>query len=72
MEQAMKKLLLTSIAVLSLAAPPPAGAQGNTTAQPSSGSSSAQPTSKGAMSNVSRDQIMRAQQALDRKGFDAG
>jgi peptidoglycan hydrolase-like protein with peptidoglycan-binding domain len=73
MEQTMKKLLLTSIAVLSLAAPLPASAQqGNTTPQQSSGAPSAQQSSNGAVSNVSQDQIMQAQQALNHKGFDAG
>jgi peptidoglycan hydrolase-like protein with peptidoglycan-binding domain len=71
MEQTMKKLLLTSIAVLSLATMVPATAQqGNTTPQQPSRSS--QQSSSGAVSNLDQTQIMQAQQALNQKGFGAG
>jgi peptidoglycan hydrolase-like protein with peptidoglycan-binding domain len=71
MEQTMKKLLLTSIAVLSLATTVPASAQqGNTTPQQPSRSS--QQSSSGAIFNLDQTQIMQAQQALNQKGFGAG
>jgi peptidoglycan hydrolase-like protein with peptidoglycan-binding domain len=71
MERTMKKLLLTSIAVLSLATTLPATAQQGKMAPQQSGRSSAQQSSS-AVSNVSQHEIMQAQQALNQKGFNAG
>src|SRR5919201_858638 len=70
MEQIMKKLLFTSIALLSLAAPLPASAQQANTAPQQSNAS--QQNGSGAVLNVTQDQIMQAQEALNQKGFDAG
>jgi peptidoglycan hydrolase-like protein with peptidoglycan-binding domain len=73
MEKAMKKLLLTSVAVLSVIAAVPASAQqSNSAQQRPSASSSTQQKSNAAASSVDQDEIMRAQQALNQKGFAAG
>jgi peptidoglycan hydrolase-like protein with peptidoglycan-binding domain len=67
----MKKLLLTGVTLVSLAALLPASAQQvGSPSKPASGSSVAQQGSSPAQ--LSRDDIMRAQQALDQKGFHAG
>jgi peptidoglycan hydrolase-like protein with peptidoglycan-binding domain len=70
-ERIMKKLLLTSIAVLSLAATMPATAQQGKMAPQQSDRSSAQQSSS-AVSNISQHETMQAQQALNQKGFNAG
>ena len=71
----MKKALLTGVALLSLAILP-ASAQVNSAQQPANGQHVAkQNNSAGAQQNknqLSRDEIMQAQQALDQKGFDVG
>ena len=75
MEKNMKKALLTGVALLSLAILP-ASAQVNSPQQPINGQHVAkQNNSAGAQQNknqISRDEIMQAQQALDQKGFDVG
>ena len=69
MEKNMKKALLTGVALLSLAILP-ASAQVNSPQQPANGQHVAkQNNSAGAQQNknqLSRDEIMRAQQALDK------
>jgi len=69
MEKIMKKALLTGVALLSLAILP-ASAQVNSAQQPANGQHVAkQNNSAGAQQNknqLSRDEIMRAQQALDK------
>ena len=69
MEKIMKKALLTGVALLSLAILP-ASAQVNSQQQPANGQHVAkQNNSAGAQQNknqLSRDEIMRAQQALDK------
>jgi Putative peptidoglycan binding domain len=74
-EKVMKKALLTGVALLSLAILP-ASAQVNSQQQPANGQHVAkQNNSVGVQRNnnrLSRDEIMRAQQALDQKGFDVG
>ena len=69
MEKNMKKALLTGVALLSLAILP-ASAQVNSAQQPANGQHVAkQNNSAGAQQNknqLSRDEIMRAQQALDK------
>jgi Putative peptidoglycan binding domain len=72
MEKNMKKALLTGVALLSLAVLP-ASAQVNSPPQPADQHAAQQNNSAGAQQNkLSRDEIMRAQQALDQKGFDVG
>jgi peptidoglycan hydrolase-like protein with peptidoglycan-binding domain len=75
MEKNMNKALLTGAALLSLAILP-ASAQVNSPQQPANGQNAVQQSkSAGAQQNenqLSRDEIMHAQQALDQKGFDVG
>jgi membrane-bound lytic murein transglycosylase B len=67
----MKKFLLTGVTLVSLAALLPASTQQVSAAnQPASHPSVTQQNSNAAQ--LSRDEIMRAQQSLDQKGFYAG
>jgi peptidoglycan hydrolase-like protein with peptidoglycan-binding domain len=67
-----EKALLTGVVLLSLAVLP-ASAQVNSPPQPADQHAAQQYNSAGAQQNkLSRDEIMRAQQALDQKGFDVG
>jgi peptidoglycan hydrolase-like protein with peptidoglycan-binding domain len=71
MEQTMKKFLITGVTLVSLAALLPASAQQvNAPNQPANRPPVAQQNNNAAQ--PSRDEIMRAQQALDQKGFHAG
>ena len=72
----MKKALLTGVALASLSFLP-ASAQVNSPKQPPNQPVAQQTDSRGAQQNanpaqLSRDEIMRAQQALDQKGFQVG
>jgi peptidoglycan hydrolase-like protein with peptidoglycan-binding domain len=75
----MNKLLLTSVAALSLAAAAPAIAeQGKSMQQPQAtmqqhnGSQAQNENRANASANLNQDEIRQAQQALNQKGFNVG
>jgi peptidoglycan hydrolase-like protein with peptidoglycan-binding domain len=78
MEEFMNKLLLTSIAALSLAAAPAVAQQGKSMHQPQAtmqqhnGSQAQNENRANASANLNQDEIRQAQQALNQKGFNVG
>jgi peptidoglycan hydrolase-like protein with peptidoglycan-binding domain len=68
----MRTLLLSTVAVLALAAAMPASAQQSRSNQPSTAQQPSAAQQNMQEQNLSKDEIQQVQQALDQKGFKSG
>lgn len=68
----MRNLLLSTVAVLALAAAMPASAQQSRSNQPSAAQQPSATQQNMQEQNLSKDEIQQVQQALDQKGFKSG
>jgi peptidoglycan hydrolase-like protein with peptidoglycan-binding domain len=68
----MRNLLLSTVAVLALAAAMPASAQQSRSNQPSTAQQPSAAQQSMQEQNLSKDEIQQVQQALDQKGFKSG
>jgi peptidoglycan hydrolase-like protein with peptidoglycan-binding domain len=68
----MRTLLLSTVAVLAIAAAMPASAQQSRSNQPSTAQQPSAAQQNMQEQNLSKDEIQQVQQALDQKGFKSG